>query len=362
MKLIVAHPLNRGGLILILLLIFSTGFSQGSETFENIPPNANNYATRVWTGTNGEIWTAEKARTDQTINGRAIAFTDVPNATLTTTILGGIGDLTLTTKRIYAGTSGTVSVSVGGTIVGTFPYGTTPQTTTISGINASDDVILILKTDGNNKVAIDDVTWTAGGNSGPLIFNIVQTPGENNVTPSDEILVTADITDSDGVAFAELYWGTTSGSLYNNIEMTNGGSGDNYSLITNIPAHALGTTIYYMIEATDSNAVPAISISAERSYTVIDPLGLTFNDMLSGIRLFPNPLNDNTFYVSAPKMNGQQVEVKIADMTGKYIFSQTINCEDNKIAISVNNTLSSGLYMVTLEYAGQAKTFRLVRQ
>ncbi len=364
MNSILHKRLKTGGLLAIFLMITSLGFSQGTENFENIPANANNYATRVWTGTNGAIWTAEKARTDQTINGRAIAFTNVQNATLTTTIPGGIGDLTLTTKRIFAGNTGTISVSVGGAIVGTFPYGTAVQTTTISGINYSGDVVLILKTDGNNKIAIDDLTWTAATavNTGPNIFNVVQTPAVDNVTSTDEVSVTADITDNDGIASAQLNWGTSTGDLSNSITMTNSGSGDNYAIETEIPAHAHGTTIYYMIEATDSNAVPATSTTLEMSYTVMDVMGVNNNNMLSGIHLFPNPLNDDTFYVYAPKLNGEQVEVKISDMAGRQVFSDTLNCEDNKLGVSVNNSLTSGVYLVTVNFEGEANTYRLVKQ
>lgn len=350
----------------LLVLVFMTtafGFSQGAETFNNIPANANNYATRVWTGDNGEIWTAEKARTDQSINGRALAFTDVANATLTTTILGGIGDLTLTTQRIFAGTSGTVSVSVGGVIVGNFPYSASVQTTTISGINTAGDVVLVLKTDGNNKVAIDDVIWTAGPaeeNTPPMITNIQR--DIEYVTPTDEVVVTADITDSDGVASAELHWGAASGVLTNTITMTNNGAGNNYSIATAIPAHVLGTTIYFVIEATDSNVVPATAISAEMSYTVMEDLGVDNNNLLTGIRLYPNPVTDDTFYIHAPKLNGQHVKLKITDVSGRQIFNETLKCKDSKLAVSVNNIFTSGVYLVTLNVTGETSTYRLVKQ
>jgi len=60
--------------------------------------------------------------------------------------------------------------------------------------------------------------------------------------------------------------------LVNTIAMTLD-AGDTYVLNTAIPAQADGTTVYYEIEATDSNAdEPATSTSLEQSYTVADPL------------------------------------------------------------------------------------------
>lgn len=350
---------KTGGMLVLFFLCFSLGFSQGTEDFSNIPADASNYATRVWIGTNGRTWTAEKARTDQTINGRALAFTDVPNATLTTIIPGGIGDLTLTTKRIFAGTSGIITVSIGGTIVGSFPYGTSVETTTISGLNIPGNVVLVLQTDGSNKVAIDDLIWTAGENTPPVITNIQR--DIHYVTPSDQVFVSADISDNDGIAFAQLRWGTTSGSLSNSIVMTNNGSGNNYSTVTAIPPHELGTIIYYVVEATDSNVVPLTSTSTEENYVVMDDMGIDDNDMLNSIRLFPNPLNAESFYIHVPKLNGEHVQINITDLAGRQVFNNSLNVDDNKITVSMNNNLNSGVYLVSLNFKGATRTYRLVK-
>ncbi|MCB0434308.1 MAG: fibronectin type III domain-containing protein, partial [Mangrovimonas sp.] len=70
----------------------SSGDSCASEDFENIPANDSAYTDRTWTGANG-TWTATKARTDQTINNRAILIDCRTSSTGTITspsILGGI--------------------------------------------------------------------------------------------------------------------------------------------------------------------------------------------------------------------------------------------------------------------------------
>jgi uncharacterized repeat protein (TIGR02543 family) len=106
-----------------------------------------------------------------------------------------------------------------------------------------------------------DVTLYAQWNSIPLITNIIQSP--SIVTPADVVTITAEVSDPDGLFEVELNWGTTSGSLINNINMTNT-SGDIYS--GNIPAQTAGTTIYYEIYAIDNNADD--NVSAEQSYFV----------------------------------------------------------------------------------------------
>lgn len=274
MILNILKHIKTGGLVALLFLISSLGFSQGSETFQNMPANASNYATRNWTGDNGETWTAVSSRTDQTINGRALTFNDNNTAKLTTTIRGGIGDLSLTTHRKFGSGTGTISVSVGGVNVGTVPYGSSAQTRTISGINAVGYVELILKPDGGARVAIDDVTWTSNGNTGPVITNIVQAP-TTDVMPLETVQVSADISDVDGIASAKLFWRTDS-SLSNQINMTDLGGGE-YFINTPIPGQPDGTTVYYYIVATNNNVNPETTTSTEMSYTVNAPFPVITN-------------------------------------------------------------------------------------
>ncbi len=143
------------------------------ESFENIPSDATSYATRTWTGDTGINWTATDARTDQTLNTRAIC---IRNGSLSaSTVPDGIGNLTVTTKLIFTGTSGTFNLRVNGNIVGTIPYSATTTTTTITGINIADDVIISITDNSttSNRVAIDDLSWTCY--SGSLGFKkIVQ--------------------------------------------------------------------------------------------------------------------------------------------------------------------------------------------
>lgn len=140
------------------------GSDCASEDFENIPASSSSYTTRTWTGSDG-VWTATEARTDQSINGKAITidFRDSTNGTLTSpTITGGIGDLTISTQRKFTGTDGTLDILVNGSVVGTVPYSDVVQTSTISGINVENNVTVIVQDNdsGSARIAIDDLSWT----------------------------------------------------------------------------------------------------------------------------------------------------------------------------------------------------------
>lgn len=130
-----------------------------NETFETIPSSSSSsYTTRTWSN-NGISWTATDARTDQTINSKAIT---VRNGSLASGSSGnGIGSLTVTTQLKFSGSNGTFDVKVNGTTVGTIPYSATVTTTTINNINVSGNVtVSLVNNSSSNRVAIDDLKWT----------------------------------------------------------------------------------------------------------------------------------------------------------------------------------------------------------
>ncbi len=153
-------------------LMGSTGGGNcASESFENVPStgNTSNYTTRIWTGDNGLIWNATDARTDQSINGKAIT---VRNGNLTSpTVTGGIGELTVTTQLTFGGSAGTFDLLVNGVSVGSVPYSgdnTTPTTTTIPNINVTGNVIVVFDNQStSNRVRIDDLSWTCYSGGAP---------------------------------------------------------------------------------------------------------------------------------------------------------------------------------------------------
>ena len=130
-----------------------------TESFENIPATSSQYLTRTWTGDSGLDWTATLARTDLTLNGKAIVLKGDLSAFSAS---NGIGNLTVTTLLNFTGTSGTFNLRVNGNVVGTIPYSATSATTTISGINVAGDVIISFtdNSTATNRVAIDDLSWT----------------------------------------------------------------------------------------------------------------------------------------------------------------------------------------------------------
>lgn len=136
----------------------------GTENFSTAPnQSSSSYATNTWTNA-GITWTATDSRTDQIVNGASVLLR---NGTLSSsTITGGIGSLTITTKQVFTGSAGTFNLIVNGNMVGSIPFSTTTTTTTIPNINIDGDITISItdnSTSGNStvsRVAFDDLTWT----------------------------------------------------------------------------------------------------------------------------------------------------------------------------------------------------------
>lgn len=140
-----------------LFSTFADCLGGGSETFSNLGSSASSYATRTWTGNNGVAWSATDARTDQDLNGDAIALR---TSTLknTSVVSGGIGTLSFNYQRVFTGNS-VLKVFVNGTQYGgDITVSATTTTVFSQAINVSGNVVIEIRNSGNRTI-VDDVTW-----------------------------------------------------------------------------------------------------------------------------------------------------------------------------------------------------------
>ena len=178
--------IKKYSLVLVACLCFVlSGFGQGSENFTNIPttPNPGSYLDRFWTGADGVIWNATNARTDQTINGKAICTSG--NGTVTSpTYTGGMGILSFNYVRAFTGTGArNLQVWVNGTQIGSTITVSSTSDTVVSynnAINITGSVSLELRTSGY-QIKIDDISWTAASGGGCSITN----SGITNISCND---------------------------------------------------------------------------------------------------------------------------------------------------------------------------------
>jgi len=230
----------------------STG-SWATETFENMPASSTSYSNISWTGDNKINWTAIYARTDQTINTRAICFKDI-TSTLpylqSQTITGGCTQIRFKHQQKFSGSGGIITLYVNNSSIGTANVTTTVQTSTFT-VNVSGDFVIKLVSNGAARIAIDDLEWTQPEsipNELPNISSFNSTPLSPAV--GQTIAISATITDTDGtVESAILGWGATEEATDFSANMT--ANGDVYS--TTVPAQTQVGTLYFKISAADNS-------------------------------------------------------------------------------------------------------------
>ncbi len=106
-----------------------------------------------------------------------------------------------------------------------------------------------------------------------------------------------------------------------------------------------------------------LSIATDRfSIRTAERLGVDDNNLLSGIRLYPNPLNGDVFYINAPRLNGEELKVSIIDLSGRLIYEETLECRNNSVAVPMNSSIASGIYLVKLSLGGETNTLRLIKE
>jgi len=103
-----------------------------------------------------------------------------------------------------------------------------------------------------------------GANLPPSIAgNITQTPSQNNVYPTDAVVVSAYVSDPEGDPLTVNLFYRNGTSAYTSVAMT--GSGHNGTYTATIPAYPAGSTISYYITANDTHNT---TTSATYTYTV----------------------------------------------------------------------------------------------
>jgi len=100
------------------------------------------------------------------------------------------------------------------------------------------------------------------------------------------------------------------------------------------------------------NSIPNQAILAGQTTTT----GIIENSFTSSINLFPNPANNHVTITLGS--SNKKVEVTIADITGKIIYSTT-ESETQKVEVSTKD-FTEGIYVVQIHSAGFIGTKKLV--
>jgi endonuclease I len=146
----------------------------GNESFSNLPTTSSgSYLSRSWTGDNGLTWTAEGARTDQTINGKAICWGTSGTRNLITPVYeNGMGRLDFDYVRAFTGTEArSFEVYINSTLQTSVSVSSTSDDvqTFSHAIETTGNITLEIRSTGSGQVKIDNISWTCFSTSSPKI-------------------------------------------------------------------------------------------------------------------------------------------------------------------------------------------------
>lgn len=358
--------------LFILLFMFSEAVQgQGGESFTNLPTNSpSSYLSRSWTGDDGVIWTAEGARTDQTINGKAICWGNSGTRNLLTpTYSGGMGTLSFYYVRGFTGTSArSLEVYVNNELKASFAVSATSDVVVqfSQEINITGNVVLEIRSTGAAQVKVDDVLWTSytGGalvvatpifNPSAGIYYSPQNVAIATETPGATIYYTTDGTEPD--EFSTEYVNPIPVSVTTTIKAR--------AYATGYDPSAIVTAVYnFPVEVADIATLRAGATDGT-VYRLTDEAILTakdaFNnrkfieDATAAIMIFDTPGTITTEYNIGDGIKNITGTLSLVNQMLRFIPTQ-----DPGAAFSVGNPVSPATFSIDLLTSGdQAKLVTL---
>lgn len=208
--------------------------------------------------------------------------------------------------------------------------------------------------------AIHCITHTVGVED-PML--IVHQPLEDTYDDVNPYFVSAEIQHRSGIANANLFYKLTAGGAYTQVPMTYSGSGNTWT--ANIPAQAVGTTVYYYVEGTSNSgktlARPIVAPTGFWSFKVLGGLGMDELSSASMLEVFPNPASAITCIpVSTPiDLEGR---LTLRDITGKTVavlHEGIFPMGDSKYFFAADR-YAAGSYLIVLESEGRNTTQKVM--
>ncbi|MGO3706558.1 MAG: T9SS type A sorting domain-containing protein [Mesonia hippocampi] len=170
--------------LLLLLLVSTFSFAQGTETFDNLTLTGTSYSDGTFTGQDGSTWEYLQSRGDFQISGNAIMLgrNRTPDAEVKSgSIANGIGTLNFDYKQAFSNNVD-LDVYVNNVLVANVTTNSEQDVIKNSGninVNVAGNFVLKFLNTNGAQVVIDNVTWTAnGGTPQPALSITAPTDGQ----------------------------------------------------------------------------------------------------------------------------------------------------------------------------------------
>ena len=124
--------------------------------------------------------------------------------------------------------------------------------------------------------------------------------------------------------------------------------------LTDTPTTAIATLGGFLLRQDAASSTPAITIDELKiTTTIAGLLGVSQNNAIAGLRIYPNPVSNGTLYIETAA-NAEKI-VTVFDVLGKQVLNTTTS--DNAINVA---SLHTGVYIVNITEEGKTASRKLV--
>jgi predicted extracellular nuclease len=201
----------------------------------------------------------------------------------------------------------------------------------------------------------DDIEFA--GNVLPEITNVVIDP--ENPSADQQVQINATITDGnpeDNIT-ATLSYGTSQDNLSETTEFTNQGTGSETEYAGIIPGQPAGTTVYFEIEASDSDTTSSVK---EGQYQVAEDANAIINNEALTFEVYPNPSNGQ-FSIEIDSEVDNTYRVAVFNTVGKMVYQKEFESHSVKQTINLTDQ-NDGIYFLKVTGKNAEKVIKLIKE
>jgi len=115
------------------------------------------------------------------------------------------------------------------------------------------------------------------------------------------------------------------------------------------------TSVAFTVNASDASA------DANRFDIVFDTtLGTGESTFSNALKVYPNPVTANQFFIELPTQQGESLNVKLVNLLGQEVYSKSLDISENVVRIQPEIQLQSGVYLVKISNGSQEATKKLI--
>jgi len=131
---------------------------------------------------------------------------------------------------------------------------------------------------------------------------------------------------------------------------------DKYNNTRTLLENGVETSVPFTVDLTEE-----ASIATNRFDVVFtSTLGTDESAFASSLRIYPNPITENQFFIQLPTQQGESLSVKLVNILGQEVYSKTLNTTDGIAKIQPETPLQTGIYLVNISNGINTATKKLI--